>query len=512
MEYVKKEFKAGDILSALDLNNIGDGIEEAIGLAQEAASQGAQADYNENDSASASYIKNRPFYEGYAYEPITWDGVVGDRESADVSHLIGSEAGTVFMVKLSDNDKLMTEDYIGSTITAIASGKELTAEVTENDVISAEQANAWGMYGQIRSIVTVFDISLANSSLGVNLQSSGTYGFYSEVLSQRVKSISKTVIKKIDEKFLPELASGANMEKGTGVGATQQIPDGVADGFDFTDKNANANTLDHTLTGIIPYGATGTFACAFGGKCAAMGKRSHAEGTTTIAKGDYSHTEGNATVTLGVNSHAEGAITTAFGGTSHAEGRRTLAHGEASHAEGVETEAHGEASHAEGVKTEAHGGASHAEGELTKTCGYSSHAEGGFTETGKENDENLNGLYAHAEGAHTKAYGQISHAEGVNTEATGYASHVGGMNTIADQSAQTVIGKFNDPNAVRAYSDPRGGSLFQIGIGSSDTDRKNAINILGNGDIVLYFNGEYYSLNKIIDTLGGFKDDTKVQD
>jgi hypothetical protein len=150
------------------------------------------------------------------------------------------------------------------------------------------------------------------------------------------------------EKLAMEGAAGAaNMEKGSGTGAIQQIPDGVADGFDFTDKNASATTFDPTLTGIIPYGATGTFACAFGGKCAAMGKRSCAEGTTTIAKGDYSHTEGNATVTLGANSHAEGAITTAFGETSHAEGRRTLAHGDASHAEGVETEAHGEASHAE---------------------------------------------------------------------------------------------------------------------------------------------------------------------
>jgi hypothetical protein len=41
MDYIKKEFKAGDILSALDLNNMGDGIEEAISLAQEGAAGAA---------------------------------------------------------------------------------------------------------------------------------------------------------------------------------------------------------------------------------------------------------------------------------------------------------------------------------------------------------------------------------------------------------------------------------------------------------------------------------------
>jgi hypothetical protein len=493
MSYQKQGFYSGGNLYASQLEAMEDGIINAENLAEE---------------AKDSVLNLCGEYD--AFEPITWDGVVGDREIVDLSGFTGEN---VYAVKISDAI-LTYEDYLGATIKVMTPDGEAAGQIVEEDLIPADEIEQMGMCGVMDAIATIIDVHKANAALGANLfKIPGTYALYSpDAQVYYVSSLSKTTIKKIDEKFLPELASGANMEKGTGVSATQQLPDGVADGFDFTDKNASATTLDPTLTGIIPYGATGTFACAFGGKCAAMGKRSHAEGTTTIAKGDYSHTEGNATVTLGANSHAEGAITTAFGGTSHAEGRRTLAHGEASHAEGVETEAHGEASHAEGVETEAHGEASHAEGELTKTRGYSSHAEGGFTETGKENDENLNGLYAHAEGAYTKAYGQISHAEGVNTEATGYASHVGGMNTIADQSAQTVIGKFNDPNAVRAYSDPRGGSLFQIGIGSSDTDRKNAINILGDGDIVLYFNGEYYSLNKIIATLGGFKDDTKAQD
>lgn len=52
MEYVKKEFKAGDILSALDLNNIGDGIEEAIGLAQEGAAGAANMEKGTGENAT----------------------------------------------------------------------------------------------------------------------------------------------------------------------------------------------------------------------------------------------------------------------------------------------------------------------------------------------------------------------------------------------------------------------------------------------------------------------------
>lgn len=165
------------------------------------------------------------------------------------------------------------------------------------------------------------------------------------------------------ERLAMEGAAGAaNMEKGTGACATQQLPDGVADGFDFTGKNANATALDATLTGTILYGATGEFASAFGGKCAAQGKRSHAEGTTTIAKGAYSHAEGNSTVTLGNNAHAEGLQTLAKGDHSHSEGQLTQAIGERSHAEGNDTIAKGNNSHVGGWKSETNGAYSFAHG------------------------------------------------------------------------------------------------------------------------------------------------------
>ena len=149
----------------------------------------------------------------------------------------------------------------------------------------------------------------------------------------------------------------------------QQLPDGVADGFDFTGKNPNATALDATLTGTIPYGATGEFANAFGGKCAAQGKRSHAEGTTTIAKGKYSHAEGDNCVTLGADSHAEGyqTVTGPNASAQHAEGMNTQALGMAAHSEGSDTIASGNNSHAGGWKSEANSNYSFVHGAGLKT-------------------------------------------------------------------------------------------------------------------------------------------------
>jgi hypothetical protein len=52
MEFIKKTFEKGDILSALDLNNMGDGIEEAINLAMEGAAGAANMEKGTGDTAT----------------------------------------------------------------------------------------------------------------------------------------------------------------------------------------------------------------------------------------------------------------------------------------------------------------------------------------------------------------------------------------------------------------------------------------------------------------------------
>lgn len=234
--------------------------------------------------------------------------------------------------------------------------------------------------------------------------------------------------------------SALNIIGGTGTGATQQIQDGTSGTFDFTGKNPNATAIDSTLTGNINYGGTGNYATVFGGKAAAIGKRSLAQGTTTVAKGAYSHAEGDNSAALGSDSHAEGYATASSGQASHSEGNSTQAIGDNSHAEGNATISNAFGSHAEGrasttlasVPSSGGGGSSDTPpaSEPDKYLGYYSHAEG-------ENTVTL-GYASHSEGAQTKAYGHWSHAEGLNAttgvagdRSKGKAAHASGMNTQA---------------------------------------------------------------------------------
>lgn len=241
-----------------------------------------------------------------------------------------------------------------------------------------------------------------------------------------------------EQKAQEAASAAANVEKGTGISSTQQVPDKVADGFNFSGKNPNATTLDSTLTDIIPYGATGDFASAFGGKCAAQGKRSQAIGTTTIAKGNYSSAEGDNSVALGVASHAEGGVTVTKGYGAHSEGSGTQALGEASHAEGYNTIA-------------------------SVDC---THAEGNGTVASAES--------AHAEGFETVASGAHSHAEGKKTVAKGVASHAGGCNTVTQYDFQTAVGKFNSCQA---------DTLFEVGGGENEDNRKNLFSVHTDGKV-----------------------------
>lgn len=255
-----------------------------------------------------------------------------------------------------------------------------------------------------------------------------------------------------------------NILDDTGTGSIHQKFDG--DGtFDFTGKNPNATSLDPTLTGNINKGATGNYASSFGGKSAAMGKRSLAEGTTTIAKGNYSHVEGDNSVALGNDSHAEGYMTVSKGEQSHAEGIRTVSKGTSSHTEGYETESSGAYSHAEGEITKSTGEASHTEGFKTESAGLYSHAEGNNSkvltslpsnstdsssdtgdngQSGTTTDDNWNvdehfGEAAHVEGADNVAIGFASHAEGVNNKAHGHYAHTEGIKNIAGLETEKGI-------------------------------------------------------------------------
>ena len=183
---------------------------------------------------------------------------------------------------------------------------------------------------------------------------------------------------------------------------------------------------------------------------AATGTNSHAEGLYTTAQGNSSHTEGSGSSAVGASSHAEGSDTSAAG--------------HASHAEGESSQAVGDCSHAEGGGTRAEGDYSHAEGNITRAAGTSSHAEG--------HETTANGTRSHAEGGRTIAEGDCSHTEGLQTQATNTAEHAEGL-----------------------YNASHTGTRHSIGIGTSDTARKNAVEVMDDGRVFVHGIGGYDGTN-----------------
>lgn len=224
--------------------------------------------------------------------------------------------------------------------------------------------------------------------------------------------------------------------------------------------------------------AVGAYSHSEGTGTISNGENSHSEGANTTASGTNSHAEGSGVKALGSNAHAEGQSTNAFEENSHAEGKLTTASGSGCHAEGESTIASGLQCHAEGLNTKASGRQAHAEGYKTTAIGYGPHAEGGGTTasggyshaegfgTVASNDE------SHAEGHSTIASGLQSHAEGMSTQAIDMYSHTEGYYTKSSRESQHVEGKYNtdNPNA-----------LHIVGNGTSETDRKNAFEVLQDG-------------------------------
>ena len=285
--------------------------------------------------------------------------------------------------------------------------------------------------------------------------------------------------------------------------------------------------------------ATGSYSHAQNNGTKAIGANSHAEGAKTVAVGLYSHAEGTGTATAisGV-SGGTGSSTTIYSTTadhglsvgdvveydgnyttvsnivnprlfmvsetlgelssatinlvkgvaykrgSHVEGRECIATGEYAHAEGYDTEAGANYTHAEGYGTKASGLYAHSEGRDTKASGAWSHAEGRNTVAG--------GSYAHAEGRNTTA-GNHSHSEGYYTEANciSYGAHAEGANTVTNNDCEHAEGRYNSSRKNSTTFGDAGNTLHSIGIGTSDSDRKNAVEVMQNGDVYVFGLGGY---------------------
>jgi hypothetical protein len=215
---------------------------------------------------------------------------------------------------------------------------------------------------------------------------------------------------------------------GKGVGGLTVTPY-VIEEKDFGTEN---HRIEETLSEPVIAGVGAEVFNLYDGMNVASGAYSVSQGHHTVATGDYSVAQGHWTMATGMASKASGLLAVASGHYSTADGTRTLA-----------------------SKNNCH-----AEGDTTKATAAS----------------------AHSEGNETVASGNVSHAEGWKTKATGIASHSEGEGTIAAGRGQTAMGRYN-------VSDTS--SKLIVGIGTSDTARKNGFKVSSTGQG--YFASDVYA-------------------
>lgn len=423
MGYTKKIFKEGDILTPEDLNYIGEGIVEAIELANA--------------------------------------GTTGEVVSVNLTSGTGEKS-----VKQVDRggDKGNTFTFYRDNVCSNPNADEYEQETYKGAHFKNETIN--GKAGQ-----------LVNDAIGTH---SSVFGGISRAIGERAQATGSTTVavgSVSHTEGTSTVAFGANSHAEGSQTTT------IGDATHAEGKSSIADQATAHAEGSYTYAkGVGSHAEGFG----AFENIYKEDGKTVIAVknackklnigalGDYSHVEGAGTTAKGLHSHAEGADTQAIGNNSHAEGTNTIAEGEESHAEGAITHAIGIYSHTEGEKTFAVGKGSHAEGfggiSSQGARGEYSHTEGTGTYVEEQATAGhaegcgsvVEGIYGHAEGFVTRAIGNYSHAEGSEVHAIGDGSHAEGEMSITRGNYSHAEGSFT--TAIGHQSHAEGKYVYAVGL------------------------------------------------
>ncbi len=279
----------------------------------------------------------------------------------------------------------------------------------------------------------------------------------------------------------------ASFAFGTGTQATGNWSNAI--GYNATASGTIATSIGYLTT------ASNDVSVALGWGTSASGMASTATGYFSTASGNYSTAMGYASTASGDHSVAGGYRTWAAGTMSTAFGDSASASGGRAFSAGFHTRAIGPFSTATGYSTTASGSASVALGDSTTASGYRSFASGvysvasGDISTAMGSGTKAQGFIGTALGNFTEAQGTVSLATGYGSVAqggwslaSGYRSH-----TVADLSiamGQYVKTKSVGEFAVGAYNDTSATNrLFEIGNGTDNTARKNALTMLVNGNM-----------------------------
>lgn len=117
-----------------------------------------------------------------------------------------------------------------------------------------------------------------------------------------------------------------------------------------------------------------------------------------------------------------------------------------------------------------------------------------------------NGIYSVAEGELTEVIvvddatdryndGRGAHAEGGGTTAGGSYSHAEGNNTITNNAYEHAEGIFNVSHYNQPIYPSADNTIHSIGIGSNMQNRKNAVEVMQNGDVYIFGIGGYDGTN-----------------
>lgn len=216
----------------------------------------------------------------------------------------------------------------------------------------------------------------------------------------------------------------------------------IVDYVTHTPENVNSNVLSSMLDSIS--GGASSWADLTGKPFDSVGNGLKVESGALTADTPSSRGAGEGSMQIG---------------TGVAESDYSVAEGLNTKTLVSEEETQGRGSHAEGIGSIAKASGSHAEGNTTMTLGSYSHAEGSGTTTG----------------------GVASHAEGNGTVTNNFAEHAEGSHNVSNKASDS----FGD----------EGNTISSIGIGTSLEDKKNAWEVMQNGDAYLYGVGDYDGTN-----------------
>ena len=223
------------------------------------------------------------------------------------------------------------------------------------------------------------------------------------------------------------------------------------------------------------------------------GTNGTATGVSAISAGD-DKTASDGTF---FSSAASGDHAVAFGFGNTCAGRSTLAQGLYNIVNGKDSVAFGQRNSVNGDQAFAAGQLNEVATRLGVTIGYKNKAENtNSIAIGYQNTSSGSGSVAL--GDTCESSGTSSTAMGYKTKATGAYSATFGENTQATNNGEVAMGSYNKSTTSTDASEQ---TAFSFGIGTSDTDRTNALEIKKNGDVYI---GDK-SLSKVA-TSGSYND------